>query len=155
MINNNFEDTMDKIITVKYFQQLNSATRNEKSNENKYINLEIDEDIAEQLGGFEHLKNIEALNVKGKSMEPLIKDNSLVFIDRSKTSLSLEKENVYVINTPQGLFVKKVKFIPTYNKLQLISENKLYSPELFDLEDVKIIGKVIGRSSNETTKEAA
>lgn len=146
----------DKIITIKYFKHINSSAGGGATNEKEeYVNLQIDQDVADQLGGLENLKHIQALNVIGESMEPIIKDQSLIFIDRSKTSLCSEKENIYVINTPAGVFVKKVKFIPTYNKIQLISTNKLYSPELFDIEDVTIIGKVVGTSNDEYIKAAA
>lgn len=155
-MNSTIKNEMEKIITVKYFKTINSSYKYKTKNmKEEFINLQVEKEVAEQLGGYTHLKNIEALNVTGKSMEPLIKDQSLVFIDRSKTALSFEKENIYVVNISSEICIKKVRYIPTYNKIELTSANKLYSPELYELEDVTIIGKVVGTTSDEYQKVAA
>lgn len=153
---NHLKTMEDKIMRVKCSKQNMQQEKNSFSKEiREYECLEIDHEIAEKLGGYEHLKNIEALNVSGVSMEPLIKDSSIVFIDKSKTSLTLGSESIYVVKTSKGMVIKKVSYIPMYNKVQLISQNKLYKPELFDLEDVTIVGKVIGTSSSDYVKEVA
>lgn len=139
--------TTDRIITVKYFKNINSSAGGGAYNETEeYEYLSIDEDVLNELGGYEKLKYIEALNVIGESMEPLIKDSSIIFVDKSEVFISHEKKNVFVINTPSGILVKWASFIPNYNKVQLLSENKLYVQEIFDCDDVTIIGKVVGVS---------
>ncbi len=142
--------TTDKIITVKYFKHINSSAGGGAYNETEeYEYLGIDEDIVNELGGYERLKYIEALNVTGESMEPLIKDNSIIFIDKSQINISYEKKDIFVVNTPSGVLVKWTTFIPNYDKVQLLSENRLYTPEVFDCDDVIIIGKVVGVSQGQ------
>ena len=137
----------DKIISIKYFKNINTSAGggaiNEKENF-EYIGL--DKDVVEQLGGKEAIKNIEALNVTGESMEPLIKDGSIIYIDKSKTIPSIRNNDVYVVNTRNGVVVKKVTFLSKYNKLRLLSCNPLFLPELYDCDEVEILGKVVGAS---------
>lgn len=137
----------DKIISIKYFKNINTSAGggaiNEKENF-EYLGLDID--VVEQLGGKEAIKNIEALNVTGESMEPLIKDGSIIFIDKSKKIPSIRHNDIYVVNTQNGVVVKKVTLLPKYNKLQLLSCNPLFLPEVYDCEDVEVLGKVVGTS---------
>jgi phage repressor protein C with HTH and peptisase S24 domain len=101
------------------------------------------------------MRYIEALNVTGESMEPLIKDSSIVFIDRSKNILTSNEKNIYVVNTPHGVLVKWLSYIPNYDKVELTSQNKLFTPELFSKDDVTILGRVVGVSNSCCTKEVA
>lgn len=141
------EKSTDKIITVKYFKNINTSAGGGALNEyEEFEYLGLDDDVVKSLGGVDNIKNIEALNVTGESMEPLIKDGSIVFIDKSKTTPSFNKEDIYVVNTLNGVFVKKATLIPEYEKLQLKSCNPLYPPEIYNYSNVKIIGKVIGVS---------
>ena len=137
----------DKIISIKYFKNINTSAGggaiNEKENF-EYIGL--DKDVVEQLGGKEAIKNIEALNVTGESMEPIIKDGSIIFIDKSKTIPSIRNNDVYVVNTRNGVVVKKVTFLSKYNKLRLLSCNPLFLSEVYDCDEVEILGKVVGTS---------
>ena len=137
----------DKIINIKYFKNINTSAGGGAINEKENFEyLGLDKDVVEQLGGKEAIKNIEALNVTGESMEPLIKDGSIIFIDKSKTIPSFRNNDIYVVNTQNGVVVKKVIFLPKYNKLQLLSCNPLFLPELHDCDDVEVLGKVVGTS---------
>lgn len=91
--------------------------------------------------GITNSKNIEAINVVGDSMIPTIQDNSIIFIDRLKNTY--ENNGVYVLNTINGLFVKRL-LINDAGDVELISDNKSYSNIPMKLDDVEIIGKVIG-----------
>ena len=139
----------DKIINIKYFKNVNTSAGGGALNDDEdceYLGLDAKTII--KLGGIEKAKHIEALNVTGESMEPVIKDNSIIFIDTSSTTPNFHEDDVYVVNTPNGVLVKQVIVISQYNKIQLLSYNKLYSPEIYDIEDVNIIGKVIAVSEN-------
>ncbi|MDY0320436.1 MAG: S24 family peptidase [Arcobacteraceae bacterium] len=85
-------------------------------------------------------KYTEVLNVFGDSMEPDIKDSSLIFVDIS--SVDIKNNSIYVISSPCGLYIKKV-YIDN-SKVILRSMNSNYQDEVFALEDIKVIGKVCG-----------
>lgn len=149
-----FEESLDYInsssnnlISVKYFRNVNiSAGGGAHNEEEEFEYLGLDEEIISQIGGPSKLKYIEAVNVKGDSMEPVIKDGDIIFIDKSSNKPSHEKHDVYVVNTPNGMLVKVVTFIPHYQKLQLQSYNTLYPPEIYDFDEIQILGKVVGVS---------
>jgi hypothetical protein len=85
-------------------------------------------------------KYTEILKVFGDSMEPDIKEDSLIFVDKS--SVDIKNNSIYVISSLCGLYIKKVYI----NGLQVIlkSINQNYQDEIFALEDIKVIGKVCG-----------
>jgi len=147
-IPDSLSSSTDKIITVKYFKNINSSAGGGAINdEEDYEQLGIDEEVLKQLGGQKKLKFIEAVNVKGDSMEPVIKDGDILFIDKSSNNPCHDKHDVYVVNTPNGILVKVVTLIPHYKKFQLQSYNELYPSELHDCEDISIVGKVVGVSN--------
>ena len=94
--------------------------------------------------GEKNVKNIEVINVLGDSMEPILKDKSIIFLDRSKNQ-PIENE-IFVVNTSQGVLVKRLS-IKKYNYIDLVSENIQYPVERLLSKDVIIIGKVIGVSN--------
>jgi SOS-response transcriptional repressor LexA len=134
----------DKLITLKYFKQINATAGWGAINDNEeFESLTIDEELAKILGGKRVLKNIEAINVLGDSMEPIIKNGSIIFVDKSQTSLQKDKREIYVLQTPAGTLVKKLD-ITANGKLKLISENPSYEAEVIEFDESKIIGKVLG-----------
>lgn len=86
-------------------------------------------------------KNIEAINVDGESMEPTLKNGSIVFVDRDQNQIS--KDGIFVVSTPGGLFIKRLNR-KADGTIELISDNKLYSPEVMSMQEVSVVGKVIG-----------
>ena len=86
-------------------------------------------------------EEIEAINVDGESMEPTLQDGSIVFIDRSQTNIN--KDGIYIASTTAGLFIKRIRQRAD-GMVELISDNKAYSPEIMLAEEVKIVGRVIG-----------
>lgn len=136
------------LISIKYFKSINTSAGGGAFNyEEEFESLGIDEEVLNKLGGEKKLKFIEAVNVKGDSMEPVIKDSDIIFIDKSSTNPSHDKYDVYVVNTPNGILVKIVTTLPSYEKFQLQSYNELYPPEIYDSEDITVVGKVVGVSS--------
>ena len=91
----------------------------------------------------EELKNkeIEAIRVDGESMEPTLKDGSIIFVDRTKKHIS--KDGIFVVSTPGGLFIKRLNR-KVDGSIELISDNKLYSTEVLAPSEVHIVGKVVG-----------
>ena len=111
---------------------------NEDNEEDSY--LSVDNIFMERLGIL-HNTNIEALTVTGDSMEPGLKDESIVLIDRNKTNIT--NGGIFVVNTDMGLLIKRVS--PTLEGvLHLKSDNSLYDTLSVPTERAAIIGKVIG-----------
>ncbi|MBO8170196.1 MAG: helix-turn-helix domain-containing protein [Thermoanaerobacteraceae bacterium] len=79
-----------------------------------------------------------ALTVKGDSMEPLIKDGSLVWI---KSQPDVENGEIAVIEIDGAVTCKKV--YKHNGKLELRSINPKYKPIILDHGNVRILGKVI------------
>jgi len=86
-------------------------------------------------------QEIDAINVDGESMEPTLQDGSIVFIDRTQTNLS--KDAIYIASTTAGLFIKRIRQRAD-GMVELISDNKAYSPEIMLADEVKIVGRVVG-----------
>jgi len=106
--------------------------------EAKYIY--IDKNSAAKLG-IMNSKNIEAIHAVGDSMSPTIKEDSTVLVDRTKSTLT--SSGVYVVNTVNGLFIKRLALNPN-GGVDLISDNKIYENITMPIDDVAIVGKVVG-----------
>lgn len=106
--------------------------------EAKYIYL--DKNSANKLGII-NSENVEAIRAVGDSMTPTIKEDSTVLVDRTKNTLN--SSGVYVVNTVSGLFVKRLSLNPN-GGVDLISDNKNYNTITMPVQEVSIIGKVIG-----------
>ena len=82
-----------------------------------------------------------ALNVKGDSMEPLIKDGSIVFY---KEQPHVENGEIAIIEIEgNGVTCKKVKFDYDNKIIILQSINEKYDDLVFNDDQVRIIGKVV------------
>lgn len=100
----------------------------------------IDKTSAAKLGIF-NSKDIEAIHAIGDSMSPTIKEDSTILVDRAKNILN--SSGVYVVNTVSGLFIKRLALNPN-GGVDLISDNKIYDTITMPVDEVAIIGKVVG-----------
>lgn len=134
-------DSTDKY-WIKYFPEINvSAGGGAYENNDEFQSLEIPEYFIKRLGGKENLKNIEAINVVGDSMEPTLNDDNIIFLDKSKCDCT--RDGIYAFTTTHGLFVKRIQK-RVDGKLDIISDNKDYPSQILSNKDIKIIGKVTG-----------
>jgi len=137
------EENTEKFATVRYFKEINaSAGGGALNDDEKEELLYIDENIVHMLGGRQHLKWIDAINVIGDSMEPLISDGATIFVDRSVTEIG--GGGIFVVRTLAGTFVKRI-FKRSDGMVELLSINPLYPMERVPLDEVEIIGKVVGK----------
>lgn len=82
-----------------------------------------------------------ALNVKGDSMEPLIKDGSIVFY---KEQPNVESGEIAIVEVDgDGVTCKKVKLDYDHDKIILQSLNNKYDDLELEGNQVRIIGKVV------------
>jgi phage repressor protein C with HTH and peptisase S24 domain len=136
-------EATNKFYMVKYFNDVNASAGGGSEVDHEEIqNIEIPEQFVFMLGGERELKNIEAINVSGDSMEPTFSYNDIVFINRSKTDLN--RGGIFTIRTEAGLFIKRVqKRID--GKIDIISDNKVYSTQTLDPNEIEVIGRVVSR----------
>jgi SOS-response transcriptional repressor LexA len=84
-----------------------------------------------------------AIQAKGDSMEPTLRNGSLLIVDRSDRKI---REGIYVINRGEVLLVKRIQ--PRENNfVRLKGDNPQYEPEDINLNDasqqLQIFGRVI------------
>jgi len=137
----------EKFFQVKYFSSVRaSAGGGAEGFEEDSETVSIDKSIIKAFYGNisdEELstKKLEAIHVDGDSMEPTLKNGSIVFIDRSQNSM--DKNGIFVVSTPGGLFIKRLDR-KADGSIELISDNKFYSPEAMSPGEINIIGRVVG-----------
>jgi DNA-binding Xre family transcriptional regulator len=136
-------EATNKFYMVKYFNDINASAGGGSDNEFVEMEeLEIPEQFVFMLGGERELKYIEAINVSGDSMEPTFSYNDIVFVNRNKTDL--QRGGIFTIRTDAGLFIKRVqKRID--GKIDIISDNKVYSTQTLDPSEIEVVGRVVSR----------
>ena len=136
-------ETTNKFYMVKYFNDVSASAGGGADGECEEVQeLEIPEQFVFMLGGERELKNIEAINVSGDSMEPTFSYNDIVFINREKKDLA--RGGVFTIRTEAGLFIKRVQQ-RLDGRIDIISDNQVYSTQTLDPREVNVIGRVVSR----------
>ncbi len=137
----------EKFFQVKYFSSVRaSAGGGAEGFGEDYETVTIDKLLVKSFYGNisdEELskKNLEAIHVDGESMEPTLKNGSIVFVDRDQNQIS--RDGIFVVSTPGGLFIKRLNR-KVDGSIELISDNKLYSTEVMAPDEVRVVGKVVG-----------
>lgn len=86
-------------------------------------------------------KDLTIISVKGDSMEPTLRDDDIVMLDMSKTSLGYE--GLFVIRVYDVLHVKRLSHSGP-GRVMVISDNREnYPPREYSLDEVEVVGKVI------------
>ena len=136
-------EATNKFFMVKYFSDVHASAGGGSDDACEMVeNLEIPEQFVFMLGGERELSNIEAINVSGDSMEPTFSYNDIVFVNRSKTDLG--RGGIFTVRTEAGLFIKRIqKRID--GKVDIISDNKIYSTQTLDPQEIEVIGRVVSR----------
>ncbi|MBE0514324.1 LexA family transcriptional regulator [Sulfurimonas sp.] len=136
-------EATNRFFMVKYFGGVNaSAGGGADPGEEEVQGIEIPPEFVVMFGGERELKHIEAINVSGDSMEPTFSYSDIVFINRSKTDL--QRGGVFTIRTDGGLFIKRIqKRID--GKIDIMSDNQVYSTQTLDPSEIEVIGRVVSR----------
>jgi SOS-response transcriptional repressor LexA len=133
-------DSTDKY-WIKYFPTVSvSAGGGAYDNEDEYEKLDLPDFFVNLVGGKENIKNIEAINVTGDSMEPTLNNGNIIFIDKTKQDLS--KDGIYAFVNENGLFVKRMQK-RVDGGIDVISDNKEYPMQIINKNDINILGKVV------------
>ena len=137
---NSLIDSTDRY-WIKYYPNVSvSAGGGAYEDEDNYESLELPEYFLNILGGKDNIKNIEAINVVGDSMEPTLNSNNIIFVDKTKNEIS--KDGVYAFTTNHGLFVKRIQK-RVDGLLDIISDNKDYPLQVLNKNELNVLGKVI------------
>lgn len=136
-------EATNKFFMIKYFSGVNASAGGGADTEYEEARaIEIPQEFVMMLGGEKELKYIEAINVSGDSMEPTFSYNDIVFINRNKTDL--QRGGIFTIKTEAGLFIKRVqKRID--GKIDIISDNQIYSTQTLNPNEIEVIGRVVSR----------
>ena len=136
-------DATNKFFMVKYFGNVSAsagAGSDVDNEDSEHVELPLD--FVHRLGGEREIRNIEAINVSGDSMEPTFSYNDIVFINRTKTDL--QRGGIFTIKTEAGLFIKRV-VRRIDGKIDIISDNDIYSTQTLDPNEIEVIGRVVCR----------
>jgi peptidase S24-like protein/CI repressor-like protein len=136
-------ESTNKFYMVRYFSDVSaSAGGGGVGDVEDSVELMLEGNFVSSLGGERELKNIEALNVSGDSMEPTFSYGDMIFINRSKTDIG--RGGIFTINTEGALFIKRLqKRID--GKIDVISDNKEYAKQTLMPDEMNVIGRVVGR----------
>jgi repressor LexA len=85
-------------------------------------------------------KYTEIIKVFGESMEPDIKDGSLVFVD--KTQIEIKKTGIYVVRVKNEIYIKTLQL--EKSNIILKSINTVFNDIEINIEELDIIGRVCG-----------
>ncbi len=136
-------EATNRLYKIKYFSDINASAGGGAFSEHENSeDVNLPRQFVSLLGGEEALKDIEAINVSGDSMEPLLSYNDIVFINRSKKNI--ERGGVFALRSEAGLFIKRVEK-RLDGKINIISENQIYETQTLSLDEVEIIGRVVGK----------
>ena len=135
------EESTEKAATIRYFRQINASAGNGALNwEERFERIAVDEKLVRLLGGRKHLKHIDALEVRGDSMEPLIHDGDLVAVDRSRREI--REGGVYVVRIGEELFIKRIERMGE-GRWRCVSVNPLYGEIPVDAEELHVVGEAV------------
>jgi len=135
------KEQTEKFFQVRYFSDIRaSAGGGAEVFDENYETITIDEKIMHNMVGMGNTE-LEAIHVDGESMEPTLQDGSIVFVDRTQTNIN--KDGIFIASTTAGLFIKRIRQRAD-GMVELISDNKAYSPEVLAPDEVSIVGKVVG-----------
>ena len=136
-------ESTNKFYMVRYFSDVSASAGGGGVGEvEDSVELMLEGNFVASLGGERELKNIEALNVSGDSMEPTFSYGDMIFINRSK--LDIGRGGIFTINTEAGLFIKRLQK-RLDGKIDVISDNKEYDRQTLDPQELTVVGRVVGR----------
>lgn len=83
--------------------------------------------------------NLFVIKIEGKSMQPMINDNSLIVADLSKTTII--DRGIYIITEESNTWVKQAKV--DNDNITFIPINQEFSDHVFKNENVRVIAGAV------------
>jgi len=146
---NNIVNTGSNIVEIPYYEDTYGAmgVGGLSYDEHPTI-MSFDKTFLSNVFGISNFKNIHIINAVGDSMSPTISSGELLFVNPFDNEYNKVKDRgVYVIVSPNGILIKRIKIHPTKNQWTLVSDN-LSDADVQLCEDeinsCTIIGRVVG-----------
>lgn len=134
-------DSSGEILKIPYLNKVNASAGGGAFNEDEnYTHLSLDPAYAKLLG-ISDKDNIDAITVTGESMEPTLKDGSIILINRNKTDIV--NGSIFVINAGGTIYIKRLMMNPNGN-IDMLSDNSIIPTQKALREESIVLGKVIG-----------
>jgi SOS-response transcriptional repressor LexA len=91
------------------------------------------------------LESVHVIEGVGDSMEPIIRSGDMVFIDTSQRSPS--PPGIFALYDGIGITMKHLEVVPNTDpvRVKIIPENSRYSSYDQELDEIRIIGRYVGR----------
>ena len=132
---------MEQGFQIKLFNNVNASAGGGAFNDDEnFTYLSLDPAYVRLLGVSEKDK-IDAITVTGESMEPTLRDGSIILIDRNKTDIV--NGSIFVINAGGTVYIKRLMMNPNGN-IDMISDNSIIPKQEAHVEESVVIGRVIG-----------
>jgi len=110
--------------------------------------MTFDKNFLMNVFGITNFKNIHIINAVGDSMSPTISSGELLFVNPFENEdHRIKDRGVYVIVSPNGILVKRIKIHPTKKQWTLVSDNSGDADVQLCEEEIAectIIGRVVG-----------
>ena len=132
-------DTPDNQITIPFYKDFAVSAGFGATNFDGEVELiPFNKNELRAMFGLTSFNNVGIVSVIGDSMYPTLKEGQMLIFQDDGSSI---EGGIYIIEYQNEVFVKRLKKRP----LSLVSDNKEYSSiEVKDLEELRIIGRVIG-----------
>lgn len=132
-------DTPDNQITIPFYKDFAVSAGFGATNFDGEVELiPFNKNELRAMFGLTSFNKVGIVSVIGDSMYPTLKEGQMLIFQDDGSSI---EGGIYIIEYQNEVFVKRLKKRP----LSLVSDNKEYSSiEVKDLEELRIIGRVIG-----------
>lgn len=131
----------EDVFTVPYYSDINTCACNDDRCEHKACEPEFL--VMPKVFYKKKSKHIYAIKVDSDSMAPNIKENSVVFVDTGDDFLT--QNAVFVVKHKGDIFIRRVQKVDGH--ILLKADNIRYNTIVCELQDIKIIGRVINSIS--------
>lgn len=137
------------LVNISYFKDTYAAAGAGAINYEKApMVMAFDKDFLKVQLGITVFKHLHIIHAIGNSMYPTIQTGEMLFVNPFENEdLKIRDKDIYVINTPNGILVKRIKIHPIKPIYILVSDNPEDEDIILEGDDFnscKIVGRVIG-----------
>lgn len=148
-ISKNEKKPGSNLVNISYFKDTYAAAGAGAINYEKApMVMAFDKDFLKVQLGITVFKHLHIIHAIGNSMYPTIQTGEMLFVNPFENEdLKIRDKDIYVINTPNGILVKRIKIHPIKPIYILVSDNPDDEDIILEGDDFnscKIVGRVIG-----------
>lgn len=146
--NYNAESNLE-LINISYFKDTYAAAGAGAINyENAPIVMSFDKEFLRVQLGITVFKHLHIIHAIGNSMHPTIQTGEMLFVNPFENEdFKIRDKDIYIISTPNGTLVKRIKIHPIKPIYILVSDNPEDDDITLEGDDFKactVIGRVVG-----------